>query len=135
MARETYWLLYDGDCRICTAVARWVKALDFRRRIRGRPIQRSRDLLEGLPDDEILEAMHLVSVSGEVMTGGESLPILLGALSGGPPLAAFLRASPMCRATFNGLYALLVEFRGRLVCRPEPSEPVLPRGRSWSAGP
>lgn len=135
MDREVYWLLYDGDCRICRIAARCADYLDFRSRIRIQPIQQSRDFLGSIPGAEILDAMHMVSPGGHVTTGGDSLPTLLEALSSGPPLALRLRVSPTAMSFLNRVYAIIVELRGHLVCRFEPVGPLPPGDRSGNAGP
>ena len=113
----TYALLYDGDCRICTASARWAKALDVRGRLRTRPIQASRALLPGIREDEILDAMHVVDPAGRVATGGDALPVLLEALVAGPPLAALVRSSRVAMRALHRAYTVIVRLRGHLVCR------------------
>ena len=70
----TYFLLYDGECRICTAFARAVAALDIRGTLRARPLQDSRDLLGGMPEEEILGAAHVVAPDGQVTTGAAAMP-------------------------------------------------------------
>ena len=116
-AGRTYALLYDGDCRICTSSARWAKTLDFRDRIRIRPIQGSRDLLHGIREDEILDAMHVVSPDGCVTTGGDSLPLLLEALVAGPPFAEIVRSSRGTMHALRRAYDVIARLRGHLVCR------------------
>lgn len=117
MAPGPYWYLYDGDCRICTVSARWAKALDRRGRVRIRPIQASRDLLGSMPADEILDAMHVVSPDGSVSTGGDSIPVLLESLLGGPPLAELLRSSRAVVRASRWAYGVITGLRGHLVCR------------------
>jgi len=120
-AQGTYLLLYDGECRICTTLARWLKALDVRGRIRIRAIQESQGLLGSLTLEEALGAMHAVAPDGRVVTGGPGLLAILSALLGGPALEALLSASPPVRSGMARLYGLLTALRARLTCRPEPS--------------
>ncbi len=126
MAGLPYRLLYDGDCRICIAFARWARAVDRRNRIRIQPIQESRDLLGGIPDNLVLDAMHVVAPDGRVATGGDSIPTLLEALFAGPPLASLLRTSSRVRALLRVLYGVVVELRGHLICRVEPASAAPP---------
>lgn len=113
----TYAVLYDGDCRICTAFAHWVKAVDVRARMHIRPIQESRGLLRDIPGDEILDAMHAVTPDGRVLTGGDALLAILAALFSGPALETLLRKSTATTAVLHRVYLILVEFRGHLTCR------------------
>ena len=110
-------LLYDGDCRICTTFARWVAALDLRHALRIRTIQASKELLQGLPGDEILDAMHVLTPDGRRLTGGEALPALLSGLAGAPALETLIIRSSLVYAAMRRLYSVLAEFRGHLTCR------------------
>ncbi len=111
-----YLLLYDGDCRTCSAFAHGLRLLDLHRRIRIRPIQGSGGLLRSLPPDEILGAAHAVSPDGRVTTGADAVPTLAGALLAAPGVEARLRASRTSMRLISRIYAFLVEFRGRLTC-------------------
>lgn len=120
MARE-YVLLFDRDCGICSATSRWIHAVDLRRRVRLRTIQSSRDLLREIPEDRILDAFHIVSPDGRVMTGGDAVPVLIEALPMGGGLGRVLRASPALMARIRCAYGFLTRFRALLVCRVEPA--------------
>lgn len=115
-AQGAVLVLYDGDCRICTAFARALRALDIHRAIRIRPIQDSRDMLSGIPDDKILDAAHAVTADGRLVTGANAMPTILGALLGVPGVEPLLRSSRSSMAVLSRFYALLVEFRGHLTC-------------------
>ena len=115
-ARAPYLLLYDGECRICAAFARAVRAMDLRRRIRIRPIQDARDLLSALPSDSILDAAHAVAPDGRVTTGADALPTLLGALLGTPRVERWARSSRAFMRVLSRVYGILVELRGHLTC-------------------
>ena len=118
----TYFLLYDGECRICTAFARAVAALDIRGTLRARPLQDSRDLLGGMPEEEILGAAHVVAPDGPVTTGAAAMPTIAGVLLGVPRLEAWLRSSPPRMRAVSRAYDFLVSLRGQLTCGvPSPS--------------
>lgn len=110
------WLLFDGDCRVCSSFARWIDVLDLRGAIRIRPIQESRDLLQAVPPGSLLEAVHAVAPDGRVTTGSDALPLIVSALLDGPELEGLLRSSPHAMSALSRLYRFLVEFRGRLTC-------------------
>src|SRR3989442_14735732 len=98
MKNPPYILLYDRDCGICSAVSRWIRALDWRRRIRLQSIQSSRSILVGIPEDRMLDALHVVSPDGRVTTGGDAVPTLIGALPIGAGVERVLReAAPLMR--------------------------------------
>lgn len=111
-----YLVLYDGDCRICTASARFVAFIDIHRRIHARAIQDSGELLGGIPENLRLDAAHAVAPDGHVTTGADAMPTLVGALLGTPEAEGCLRSSPASMRMLSRLYALLVRFRGQLTC-------------------
>ncbi len=111
-----YFVLYDGDCHVCTACARFLAFIDVHRNIRARPIQESRDLLRAIPEDARLEAAHAVDPDGRVSTGADAMPTLVGALLGAPKAEGWLRASRFASRALSRAYILLVRFRGRLTC-------------------
>lgn len=117
-----YFVLYDGECRMCTACARFLAFIDVHRNIRARPIQESRGLLRAIPEDERLDAAHAVDPEGRVTTGADAMPTLVGALLGTPNAEGWLRSSRSATRVLSRLYRVLVGFRGRLTCRvPAPS--------------
>jgi predicted DCC family thiol-disulfide oxidoreductase YuxK len=113
---QAYFLLYDSECRICTAFARTVRMLDVRRRLRVRSIQASGELLAAIPETEWLEGAHAVSPDGRVSTGAAAMPALIAALVAGPELERRLRASRASMAALSRIYGVMTELRGRLTC-------------------
>lgn len=75
-------LLYDGDCRVCTAFATLVFWWDVRRSLRVMPFQEEsvRRLLPGWTDGEIEASVHLVFPNGEVLSGPDAFSGLLDLL-------------------------------------------------------
>src|SRR2546430_17575993 len=84
MKSPPYILLYDRDCGICSAVSRWIRTLDWRGRIRLQSLQSSRNILVGIPEDRMLDALHVESPDGHVTTGGDAGPTPTGASPIGP---------------------------------------------------
>ena len=121
MKNAPYVLLYDRDCGICSAVSRWIRALDWRRRIRLQSIQSSRSILVGIPEDRMLDALHVVSPDGRVTTGGDAVPTLIGAFPIGAGVERILRGSAALMGVVHRFYGFLTRFRDRLVCRLEPA--------------
>lgn len=113
---RSYSLLYDGDCRVCTAFARAVSFLDLRRHLRVRPIQESEALLAAIPPTERLSEAHAVSPDGRVSSGAEAMPTVIAALVGNPAIEPRLRGSPRSMALLGRSYEVLREIRGRLTC-------------------
>src|SRR3989442_5033259 len=98
MENPPYVLLYDRDCGICSAVSRWIRALDWRRRIRLQSIQSSQSILVGIPEDRMLDALHVVSPDGRVTTGGDAVPTLIGAF----PIGAGVERIPPGTGALHG---------------------------------
>lgn len=116
-------LLYDRDCGICSAVSRWIHMVDVRGRIRFESIQAGRALLKGIPEDRMLDAWHIVTPDGQVATGGDAVPALVGAFPMGAGLGRLLRESSVLMRQIHRLYAFLTRFRDRLVCRLDAAPP------------
>ena len=123
MAGPSYVLLYDRDCGICSALSRWIRAVDIRRRIRFQSIQSGRALLKGIPEDRMLDAWHMVAPNGQVTTGGDAVPTLVGAFPIGAGFGRLLRGSSGLMVQVHRLYAFLTRFRDRLVCRLDAAPP------------
>jgi predicted DCC family thiol-disulfide oxidoreductase YuxK len=121
MGNPRYILLYDRDCGICSALSRWVRAFDWRGRIRLESIQSSRSILVGIPEDRMLDAFHIVSPDGHVSTGGDAVPTLIGAFPIGSGAERVLRGSASLMGIVHRFYGFLTRFRDRLVCRLEPA--------------
>ncbi len=121
MESPPYLLLYDRDCGICSAVSRWIRALDWRGRIRLSSIQSSRSILVGIPEERILDAFHVVTPDGRVTTGGDAVPTLIGAFPIGAGVERVLRGSSALMGFVHRFYGFLTRFRDRLVCRLEPA--------------
>lgn len=111
-----YVVLYDGECHVCSAFVRLIRVLDLRRRIRSRPIQDAGEFLHGIPPGEALGAMHALGPEGRMSTGGDALPTIVAALTGGPSVESLIRSSPPALAGLNRVYRILVAVRGRLTC-------------------
>ena len=129
MSGREYVLLFDGECGVCGAFGRWVLAADLRRRIRIRPAQSSRELLPGVPDDEVLAVFHMIDPGGRITSGGDAVPTLIEAFPMGVGFARVLRGSEALMRRVRRSYVFLARFRDRLVCR------VAPAATSAGSGP
>ena len=129
MSAREYVLLFDGECGLCGAFGRWVHAADLRRRIRIRSAQSSRDLLPGVPDDQVLAVFHMIDPGGRITSAGDAVPTLIEAFPMGVGFARVLRGSEALMRRVRGSYGFLVQFRDRLVCR------VAPRATSAGSSP
>lgn len=116
-ANREYILLFDRDCGICSALGRWIHAVDVRHRIRLQTIQSSRELLREIPEGQVLDAFHVALPDGDILTGGDAVPAVIEALPMGAGLGRVLRGSDVLMLQVHGFYRFLTRFRERLVCR------------------
>jgi predicted DCC family thiol-disulfide oxidoreductase YuxK len=68
-------VLYDGQCRICTASADRIRALDTERRLELLSLH-DPNVAARFPEihrEEVLEQMHLIERSGEVLRGADAV--------------------------------------------------------------
>lgn len=110
-------LLYDGDCGVCAAFARFVAWADRKGRMRVLPVQavEARPLLAGWSEERIAEAAHLALPDGWVASGAEALGGVLDRL----PLVGSVHrrmARPRIRRVDALLYRLGTAVRGRTAC-------------------
>lgn len=71
------WVLYDGDCRMCTALARRLAGMLAQRDYALAPLQEDwvRARL-ALPEDELLSEMRVLTPQGQVIGGADSIVYL-----------------------------------------------------------
>src|SRR5207247_4123915 len=116
MAGPSYVLLYDRDCGICSALSRWIRAVDIRRRIRLESIQAGRGLLKGIPEDRMLDAWHMVAPNGQVTTGGDAVRTLVGSFPIAAGFARLLRGSSGLMFYVLRLFEFFTRFLELLCC-------------------
>src|SRR2546428_9410375 len=121
MKNPPYILLYDRDCGICSAVSRWIRALDWRGRIRLQSIQSSRNILVGIPADRMLDALHVGAPAGPCTPGARAVRTLIAPFPIGAGVERVLRESAPLMRVVHRFYRFLTQFRDRLVCRLEPA--------------
>lgn len=100
--------LYDADCGFCRWSADRLKGWDSRGALAFASIQstKGQQLLDALPPDSRLDAMHVVTVDGRVWSGGEALRVILEVLPGGG-----------VPATIAGVFPDATEYAYRFVAR------------------
>jgi len=114
MEQRWHILLYDEDCSLCTWAVDKVLAWDRRGRIRAVPIQGAvgERLLAEIPREKRLDSWHLVTPSGDVISGSApAAEELARVLPGGRPLAALFHMFP---GTTERAYRWVAAHRGRL---------------------
>lgn len=104
-------VLYDADCGVCAALARWVACRG--RDVAVAPIASATGarLLRDLAAADRLGGMHAVDRLGRRHTGAAAIPVVLAALPAAAPVALLARAVPGLTAA---AYATLARNRRRL---------------------
>jgi predicted DCC family thiol-disulfide oxidoreductase YuxK len=119
MAGDERWtVLYDGDCGFCKWSLAGLLKRDRARRMLPLALQaREADpLLGDLSTDERTASVHVVSPSGERLSGGAAMTALLRLVPRGAPAAAVLARFPR---TTERAYRWVADHRVRL-SRPIP---------------
>ncbi len=92
-ADRQYWLVYDGTCAFCRALASWVTRLDILGRVWAMDLHTHAERIArrspGLDHETLVRAVHLLSPEGNVWVGFEAvrrlaviLPVLWPLLPG-----------------------------------------------------
>lgn len=66
-------LYYDGDCKLCATVARWIGGLDWWRRLELRGSLDEEARSRGITDVDLDGAMYLICPNGETFAGFRAL--------------------------------------------------------------
>jgi predicted DCC family thiol-disulfide oxidoreductase YuxK len=95
-ADERWTVLYDGDCGLCKWCMAGLLKRDRERRMLPLALQHpdADPLVGDLSTEERMASLHLVSPSGERLSGGAAMPALLRLVPGGAPAAAVLASVP-----------------------------------------
>ena len=99
-------VLYDGECGFCKACMGLLLAWDRRLRLYPAAIQSSEGamLLSSLTNTEKLASAHIVTASGELISGAKGAPTLLRQLPGGSGLAWLSAVTmPVVQAAYRGV--------------------------------
>lgn len=108
-APEIYYLVYDGACELCQRLCRAVQQADIRHRLHavtfGDPL--AAQLLAKLPPDQWRNTFHLVSPDGKVRSGDAAMPVIVGLLPLGAPLAWLMTAPGIGTPLTNLMYRRL----------------------------
>jgi predicted DCC family thiol-disulfide oxidoreductase YuxK len=112
-SRRDHALLYDADCGFCRLATKAALRLDDGSRLRAVAIQsdEGQRLLTEVPSARRLDAFHLVTPGGIVLTGPDAAPLLSRLLRGGRVPARAMRRYP---GTTAAAYRLVSRHRGTL---------------------
>lgn len=111
------YLVYDGDCRVCTLMKSFVKALDWRRRIRPVPLRdpEAKRLLAAMDEERRRASFHFVS-DGKTASRGEGVVEILGVLPMGGGIPKLVAGVPPLRGASERVYSLFHGVRDALQC-------------------
>lgn len=98
-------MLYDADCGVCAALARWVARVGHDVAVAPIDGPLGATLLRDLVADERLAGMHAVDRLGRRLTGGPAVPAVLRLLPGGVPVARLAEAFPAVTAAAYDAFA------------------------------
>src|SRR2546428_5324572 len=76
----------------------------------------------------MLDAWHIVTPDGQVTTGGDAVPTLVGAFPIGAGLGRLLAGSSGLMRQVHRVYEVLTRVRDRLVCRLDAAPPSVGSG-------
>ena len=112
-AHRDHALLYDGDCGFCRLAVKATLRLDDDRRLRPVAIasEEGQRLLTEVAPERRLDAFHLVTPGGIVLTGPDAAAPLARLLRGGHVPSRAMRRFPDATA---GLYGFVSRHRGTL---------------------
>ena len=106
------WVLYDGDCGMCTALARRFSSALARRDFKLAPLQENwvRAKL-ALPEEELMSEMRVLTPEGGVIGGADSIVYLASRIWWAKPFALAARL-PGAMPALRGGYRWIAEHRG-----------------------
>ena len=89
-SRNAWTFYYDADCRMCTAVVRWLRWCDWRNRILWSPIQALESPPSGIAWEDLERSAYLVCAPGDNHEGFFAFRRLFMALPVLFPLGALM---------------------------------------------
>lgn len=105
-ARPSWWVVYDGDCRVCRALVERLDALDTRDRFDAVPYQDEtvRRALSFIPPDAFEDALQLVAPDGRNWEGAAAVEVILAGLPAtgwASPLFRVPGVRPLARKSYR----------------------------------
>lgn len=114
--KETYTLVFDGDCGICTASADWVEAHDVHGNVETVPYQLAdlEALSPGLTPDMTSRSVYFVEPDGTRYREGRAVFETLKHLSGIYRVLGLMLANPVVAALTWPGYRLVASNRAKI---------------------
>jgi predicted DCC family thiol-disulfide oxidoreductase YuxK len=116
-ALDRWWVVYDGACRVCSALVDRLDALDSGNDFRSVPFQDDavRDTLDFIPRQAFEDALQLVAPDGRNWEGATAVEVLVAKLPA-TGWAAPLFEVPGVRSLARKGYRAFARNRHRLGC-------------------
>jgi predicted DCC family thiol-disulfide oxidoreductase YuxK len=113
-------LVYHSDCGVCTSFKDAVAFLDRWHRIRSATVDGAEGsgALEGIPRGLRRASFHLITPTGNVISGANAIPFLSGELPVGSVSGRALEVPPIARFV-RSLYGAFVSVHDSSSCNPE----------------
>lgn len=114
---ERYTVVYDGDCKVCTRLAKALRRWDKGRRLEVMPSQTPglQARFPWIPATAYMESLQLVSPRGETWQGAVAVERILDILPRGR-LISWLFRIPFARPIADRFYRWFARNRYRLGC-------------------
>ncbi len=117
IAKNKAYVLFDGECGICTAFADWAQRLDRQKKFEIVPYQNfsEADLHRaGTSPERCARRMHVISRHGKIYTGAFAVNFFLGHFMPYALLVGLLYIIPVFLLIEIAVYALVAKHRRRI---------------------
>lgn len=106
---EEYLLVYDVNCGPCSKFKRMIDFLDKHDRLNYTSLVDADEqgVLNSLPRNRRRRSFHLISPSGEISSGADAIPILVGLLPLGGFPSSVIIVFPPAQSLVNFVYSTL----------------------------
>jgi predicted DCC family thiol-disulfide oxidoreductase YuxK len=123
---NSYLLVYDAGCGICTRFKRSIDWLDKYNRLEYCSLDKADEigLLHSIPKNRRHRSFHLISPERELSSGADAIPIVFRLLPLGGLMAFLLCNAPQSQRILNFLYATISRLHDSGSCSYESGKSV-----------
>jgi predicted DCC family thiol-disulfide oxidoreductase YuxK len=114
-----YVIAYDADCGPCTRFKNAVDILDRYNRLDFLSLSKADELglLDKIPQSLKYASFHLISPSGDVISGADALPHLIGLFPLGRPISKGITLLPGAKRMTRFVYSAFSRLRESGSCK------------------
>jgi len=111
--KAPYHLIYDWNCELCVNLMKFIKTLDRANEIVFLPYDHviARELAGNSSEENLAGNFHIVLPTGNLYSGDEAIPYVIGALPGGKIPKWLLQHIPGRRFFLKAFYRCIVKMR------------------------